>query len=365
MKVPYFDFDAAPNEIKNHWRAALLESFHSFDFILGPSVSKFEIEWAKLIGSKYSIGVGNGFDGLVLALRSLELDEGFKVAVPAHTFIASWNAVHYAGGTPVGVDVDDDGLIDLDQLESLENPPDVVMPVHMHGRMVNMNRLCEWACANNIRVIEDASQAHGARSEGTYAGSWGDISVFSLYPSKNLGAFGDAGVISTNRQDIADRVRSLRNYGASDTNKYDHQILGSNSRLDSLQAQILLVNLQYLQAWNTRRREIANRYLNALKQTSQMELPKNGGDEIVWHHFAIRHKKRDQLKKHLKENNVETEIHYPNAAGSEYGKFYDTNETYQQAEYIANHTLSLPMSPWHSNEQIDFTIKVINEFNEL
>ncbi len=365
MRVPYFDFTLAPEELKSQWRAALLESLENHDHILGQPVSDFETKWANFIGSDYGIGVGNGFDGLVLALRALGLTNGFKVAVPAHTFIASWNSVHFAGGIPVGIDVDSDGLIDLNQLENLQSPPDVVMPVHMHGRMVNMHRLRAWAELKNVIVLEDASQAHGAVYMERYAGSWGDVSVFSLYPTKNLGAFGDAGIVCTNRSDIAERIRSLRNYGASETNKYFHQRIGLNSRLDSIQARILLVNLQNLHAWNQRRREIANIYMEGLRSTSYMTLPTLGKEEIVWHHFAIMHDERDELKSYLKSRKIESEIHYPHSAGIEYGNFHGQIKNYKMAETIAKKILSLPISPWHSDSQIEFTIKAINEFHAL
>ena len=363
MNVPFFDFNLAPDQLKDDWKNALAHGFESFDFILGPSVSNFESAWANFIGTQFSIGVGNGFDGLVLALKSLELPIGFTVAVPAHTFIASWSAVHFAGGIPIGVDVNSEGLLDLDQLENLVDIPDVVMPVHMHGRMVDMARLCEWAKRNKVVVIEDASQAHGAALSSISAGAWGDISVFSLYPSKNLGAFGDAGVICTSFAEIARNVRLLRNYGASEENKYIHQILGMNSRLDTLQAEILLVNLTHLPHWNERRREIAGIYLEKLKPNSQMVLPRRGGDEMVWHHFAIRHERRDELQLYLTNRGIQTQIHYPQSAGKEFTSLSGLSHSYKIAEVIARETLSLPISPWHTNSHIEAVIQQVNAFH--
>jgi dTDP-3-amino-3,4,6-trideoxy-alpha-D-glucose transaminase len=364
MHVPYFDFKLAPDELKRDWRNSLIQVMDSYDLVLGSKVSEFESAWANYINVKFAVGVGNGLDGLVLALKALGLKKGFKVAVPAHTFIASWSAIHFAGGVPVGVDVDSDGLLNLDLLEKMKDVPEVVMPVHMHGRMVDMARLCAWANKNKSRIVEDASQSHGASLHGTSAGAWGDVSVFSLYPSKNLGAFGDAGVVCTSEENIAISLRQLRNYGASESNKYFHEVLGSNSRLDTIQAGILLVNINHLVSWNERRREISERYLSGLVENSDMTLPRGGGSEMVWHHFAIWHQKRANLIGFLNQRKIETQIHYPRSAGIEFDSFLSQKSEYKNAEKIASQTLSLPISPWHSQTHIDTVIEAINEFNE-
>lgn len=361
--IPYFDFQLAPEDLKEQWRKAVIEEIEEFDFIRGTSVTRFENSWAEFVGTKYALGVGNGYDGLVLALRALNLEPGFTVVVPAHTFIATWNAVHFAGGKPVGIDVDINGNLDLKKLEELNFIPDVVIPVHMHGRMIDMHRLCAWANLNNVKVIEDASQAHGAKLHGIAAGAWSEISVFSLYPSKNLGAFGDAGVICTNNFDTFSKLQSLGNYGSVIGNKYKHDLIGINSRLDSIQARLLSVNLNHLESWNNRRKEIASIYLSGINNDSRLTLPTPGGDENVWHHFPIRHSERDRLQLNLYDHQIKTEIHYPYAAGEEFTKLMKQTTSFPLAAEISNSTLSLPISPWHTNSQINRVIECINAFN--
>jgi dTDP-4-amino-4,6-dideoxygalactose transaminase len=364
IKVPFVDFSKIPKEVLEELKRTASEVIDAGYFVGGPLVTQFEEAWSKAIGSSYAVGVGNGLDGLVIALKALGIGKGDLVAVPTHTFIATWNAVVLVGATPIGIDVDRYGLLNLSILESDPRKFSAVIPVHMHGMMVDMSRLNQWASQNSVRVIEDASQAHLAYSRGVFAGTASDVGVFSLYPSKNLGALGDSGVNVTNSLELAEKMRSYRNYGAANSDKYLHTTFGVNSRLDSIQAAFLTVNLRYLAEWNRDRSRLADVYLKNLIPNESFAILNPGSQDSVWHHFAILTRKRTQLQKYLIERGVQTEIHYPHLASAEFARI--ANEVPVPAplgEYLARHILSLPISPWHTNEQILHVCNVLNNFN--
>lgn len=366
ISVPFVDFARIPTEVLDEQKIAASNVIDSGYFVGGPLVTKFESEWATSIGSKFAIGVGNGLDGLVIALRALDIGSGDLVAVPSHTFIATWNAVVLAGATPVGIDVDQNGLLDLAQLESDNRHFAAVIPVHMHGMMVDMGRLNAWARSKSVLVIEDASQAHLAHSRGSFAGSVSDVGVFSLYPSKNLGALGDAGINVTNSSNLAEKMRSYRNYGASNEDKYLHTSFGVNSRLDAMQAAFLSINLRYLVRWNDARARLANLYLTKLVPNDSFSLLNPGNVESIWHHFPILTDFRGELQKYLLKNGIQTEIHYPHLASKEYSQISgQPSVPAPVAEKIARQTLSLPISPWHSEEQILYVCEILNKFDGL
>jgi dTDP-4-amino-4,6-dideoxygalactose transaminase len=362
-RVPFFDLKLVPETVKNQWRADFDRVIRSGRFIGGDELKKFERAWSEKIGVSYSVGVGNGLDGIVIALKALGIKDGQKVAVPAHTFIATWNAVHLAGGSPVGVDVDHRGLMDLDSLEQMREVPQFVIPVHMHGMSVDMPRLMKWARANDCRVIEDASQAHLARSGGQMVGSTSDVGVFSLYPSKNLGALGDGGVVSTNSEETYSKIRRYQNYGSDNADKYSHTTLGVNSRLDSIQAAFLTTNLSHLEDWNSKRRNLARVYLNGLSKQRRLRVLNTQLDDSVWHHFPILVKDRLHLITHLNNLGIGTEIHYPNLASNEFSRIMGvTHVHFENAETISREILSLPISPWHTKDQIEYVVESINSF---
>jgi dTDP-4-amino-4,6-dideoxygalactose transaminase len=360
--VPFFSFSLAPDSLKRSWTNAIADAIDKGRFVGGELVAEFEDSWKAAIGVEYAVGIGNGFDGLVLALKALGVGPGDKVAVPSHTFIATWNAISVVGATPVGIDVDEFGLIDLEQLKIISGLK-CVIPVHMHGAMVNMVRLNEWARSKSVFVIEDASQAHFAKSKDGFAGTLGDIGVFSLYPTKNLGALGDAGILVTNNSEIAQFVKSFANYGASNEDKYFHNSFGVNSRLDSIQAAALLISLSESQAWTAHRALLAQTYLENIKQHSSIKFMHPTRDQSVWHHFPILTPNRKLLIEHLLQNGISTEIHYPNLAGYEYARIMNqTTVHYPTGEKIAETILSLPISPWHTIEDILYVSEVINAF---
>jgi dTDP-4-amino-4,6-dideoxygalactose transaminase len=250
--------------------------------------------------------------------------------------------------------------MDIDLLESEETLLAAVIPVHMHGQMVDMQRLMKWAQIKNVKVIEDCAQAHGAEIFGKKSGTWGDIGAFSFYPTKNLGGIGDAGAISTNNRDIADFVRSFANYGSVPTNKYEYQFLGINSRLDPIQAAVLSVNLQHLDYWNDARKSIATRYSKGL---SELGIPLfRNSEESVFHHYISISENRNKSRSLLKDEGISTEIHYPECAESNFKKITKMNSNRQSSTAIelAKKTISLPISPWIKDSEIEYVIDQIS-----
>jgi len=360
MNVPFFSFSNAPRKLKTQWKKSLIDVVNRGIFIQGPEVKNFELAWAEKLKVKYSIGVSNGQDGLILALKALGIGEGDYVAVPAHTFIAVHNAVLSVGAHPHSIDVDGSGLLNIELLKKSEQNFKAIIVVHMHGQMVNMREVAFWAKKLQVLVIEDCSQAHLAMQDNIYAGAWGDVGVFSLYPTKNLGAFGDAGIIVTNDSSLATSIKLLSNYGSSPENKYKHDTFGLNYRLDEIQASVLNINLKYLVSWNLRRKQIAEFYLKNLNL--ELIKPLNSNlDSSVWHHFCVLVESRDDLKQQLSKFGITTDIHYPYLAAKEVEGYAQSMKTsYPVAENIAKKTLSLPISPWHNDREIEFVVDKVN-----
>jgi dTDP-4-amino-4,6-dideoxygalactose transaminase len=367
MNVDFFSFSYAPDALKELWLNQFKEVIQGGVFIGGPHVKRFEEAWSNYNSAEYSVGVSNGLDGLIIALMSLNIGIGHRVAVPAHTFIATWTAVLAVGATPVGVDVDEEGLIDLEKFADLADQVDAVIPVHMHGTMVDMTKLLGICTSNQrgerVKVVEDASQAHGVVSrESIKPGQLSDLAVYSLYPTKNLGALGDAGVITTNNEEIFEKLCVLRNYGSSKYDKYFHEVKGFNNRLDPIQASILSANLSLLNEWNQIRRELSSIYIREL--TARFPIMQRNREDSVRHHFCILTNKRLELREYLVKNNIRTEIHYPRVAAYEAAKIYGLkNSHYPVAEKIARETLSLPLSQWHNQEQIGYVVRIIMKWN--
>jgi dTDP-4-amino-4,6-dideoxygalactose transaminase len=356
-KVEFFSFTDAPDTLKDEWRLAIDQVVQSGIFIGGPTVARFESEWSEYLGVQHTIGAGNGYDAIVVALKVLGVGPGDLVAVPSHTFVATWLAVDAVGATPVGIDCNAFGLMDLDQLERHISNFVAVIPVHMHGQMVDMPRLVKWAEKKKVRIVEDCAQAHGARIDGKLAGTWGDFGAFSFYPTKNLGAIGDAGCLVTNIESLANKARSFVNYGSIPGNKYQYQFHGINSRLDPIQASVLSVNLKYLDSWNTARKEKAEFYRHELKRLKIETLPFQ--KESVFHHFIVKSEDRNGSKSTLAKHGVRCEIHYPEAAARSFSKIKSDFIQFEskKADYLSSKILSLPMSPWLTQEDL---VKVVS-----
>jgi dTDP-4-amino-4,6-dideoxygalactose transaminase len=362
VEIPFFSFNLAPLELKQEWVSRIGKVIKKGQFILGDEVHEFEKSWALSNGNKYAAGVSNGQDALILALRAIGVDRNDEVVVPAHSFIATHNAIVALGAIPHSVDVNQHGLISATELYNLDFVPKALIVVHMHGQMCEMNDIMKWAKKNDVSVIEDCSQAHFAKYKGKNSGTYGDVGIFSLYPTKNLGAIGDAGILVTDSHEINQKVLSLANYGSSKNDKYEHKEFGLNNRLDEIQAAVLNVNLPLLEEWNNRRREIADIYIEELRNSPYAVMQAQSRDN-VWHHFCILHESRDQLREGLTKKGIHTEIHYPNLAATESERMLGQNiKNYPNAVYISERILSLPISPWHTDEQIFSVIETLKEF---
>jgi dTDP-4-amino-4,6-dideoxygalactose transaminase len=334
-------------------------------YVLGPEVEAFEAEFAGRLGVRHCVGVGNGLDGLRLSLEALGIGAGDEVIVPGHTYIATWFAVSSAGATPVPVDVDETTyLIDAAAVEAAITPRTrAIMPVHLYGQPAPVTPLLEIANRHGLAVVEDAAQAHGAAMDGTPTGTQGNCAAWSFYPVKNLGAAGDAGAVTTNDDALARRLRVARNQGA--LVRSVHEIVGSNSRLDEIQAAILRVKLRHLDRWNARRRAIAQRYLDSLRGTA-IGLPAVvPGAVHVWHQFVVRHPRRDDLRAALTDAGVETLIHYetPPHRQAAYAHLGLGEGSLPRSERLAREILSLPIDPGLDEAVIDSISGVILDWD--
>ncbi|SMG26061.1 DegT/DnrJ/EryC1/StrS family aminotransferase [Cedecea sp. NFIX57] len=335
-------------------------------YIQGNELESFEIDFAEYCGSKYSIGVANGLDALILVLRAWKemgrLKTNDKVMVPANTYIASIMAITQNELVPVLVEPNDQTFnMDYEGLKNAwEEGVKAILPVHLYGQIAPMKEIMRFARDKNILVLEDSAQAHGAEIDGKKAGSWGDASGFSFYPGKNLGALGDAGMITTDDPELADVLKALRNYGSH--KKYENNYIGYNSRLDEIQAAMLQVKLKYLNKEIELRRHIASVYLDNIR-TTQVILPKiQDMKQHVWHLFVVRAKNRDLLQKHLSEKGIQTLIHYPIPPHKQKAYTSLSHYTLPVTEAIHSEVLSLPMDPNMSDVEINQVVSAVNEF---
>jgi dTDP-4-amino-4,6-dideoxygalactose transaminase len=347
VKVPFLDFVGPYDELKAELDEAYFRFMRSAWYVLGREVETFEQEFADYCGVRHCVGVANGLEALHLVLRGYGIGAGHEVIVPSNTYIATWLAVSYAGATPVPVEPSPDTFnIDPARVEAaITVRTKAIMPVHLYGQPADMDPIMELARKHGLKVIEDNAQAQGARYKGRRTGSLGDAAGNSFYPGKNLGALGDAGAVTTNDAELADRIRTLRNYGSKKKYYNDHK--GYNSRLDELQAAFLRVKLKSLDEWNGRRRAIAAQYREKLKGLP-LTLPASPSwAEPVWHLFVIRHKDRDRLQQRLTEADIGTLIHYPvppHLSGA-YADMGMGTSSLPIAEDLAATVLSLPMGP--------------------
>ncbi len=355
MNVPFVDLKAQYASIKSEVGPAMNEVLEACSFIMGPQVAKFEEAFARYAGTRYCVGVESGTAALKLALDAIGVGPGDEVILPANTYIASAIAVSAVGATPVFVDHDDYYLIDAGKIESaITARTKAIMPVHLYGQIVPMQPILDIAKRHGLRVIEDASQSHGARWEGRRAGSIGDVGCFSFYPGKNLGAYGDGGAVVTNDEAIAERVRLLRDFGQK--RKYEHDIKGDNCRLDSIQAAVLSVKLKYIDSWNARRLSNAKEYDRLLAQAG-FEPPQRLTDEgHVYHLYVVEVEDRADVMKRLAELGVQSGIHYPIPIHLQkaYAELNVPRGTFARTERAADRILSLPMFPELTSEQIAF-----------
>ncbi len=325
-------------------------------FTLGDELQRFESEFAAYIGTRYCYGVASGTDALIIALTALQLGPGDEVILPVNSFIASALAVTLIGATPIFVDVDQDTyLLDTQQVRNrISSRTKAVMPVHLYGSPCDMGKILELAAEFRLAVVEDACQAHGAIFAEKKMGTWGNISAFSFYPTKNLGAYGDGGAVCTDDPILADRLELLRNYGQRV--KYSHETIGRNSRLDELQSAVLRVKLRYLDANNGRRQQIASEYIRRLPHLKFQQVDPQG--RSCYHLFELEIENRDEVIRSLSQNGVETHIHYPIPIHLQkcYQELGYVQGDFPVAERLSRQLVSLPMHEALNDVELDYVI---------
>lgn len=368
--IPFLDLKNINAQYRDELIEACTRVIDSGWYIGGAELENFERQFAEYCGTKYAIGVANGLDALILTLRAWKelgkLQDGDEVIVPSNTYIASILAITANNLTPILVEPDINSFnIDPEKItQAITEKTKVILPVHLYGQLANMPEIMVIAKANDLLVLEDSAQSHGASIVGQKAGNWGDASGFSFYPGKNLGALGDAGAITTNDPELAEILKALRNYGSHE--KYKNLLTGVNSRLDEIQAAMLNVKLAYIDKEVEHRRKIANLYLkginNPLIQLPLQNIDAEAYEQHVWHLFVIRSEKRDELQKHLADHGVQTLIHYPIPPHKQQAYKEWNNLSYPVSEQIHAEVLSLPMGLILSLEDAKKVIEICNQF---
>ena len=364
--IPLVDLKVQYYSIKEEIDKAIQNVIFNTSFIMGQELTEFEQEFAQFCNTKYAIGVANGSDALFLALKACDIKEGDEVITTPHTFIATTEAISQVGGKVVFVDINPiTYTIDVEKIEDKINKnTKAIIPVHLYGQTADMDLLLKLAREYNLKIIEDAAQAHGAEYKGKRAGSIGDIGCFSFYPGKNLGAYGDAGMVTTNNKELANKVKLLRNHGRIEK-KYKHSIEGYSSRMDNLQAAVLRVKLKYLEIWNDKRRENAQKYNELMQDVHGITVPFEADyAKHVYHLYVIKvNRERDKLIEALKRNGIASGVHYPiplhmqpaySGLGYREGDFPFT-------EKASESIISLPLYPELTGDQINNIVKTIKD----
>lgn len=364
--IPFLDLKGLNAQYKAELIEACTKVIDSGWYIQGNECKEFDIEFAKYCGSKYAVGVANGLDALILIFRAYKelglMQDGDEVIVPSNTYIASILAISQNDLVPVLVEPDiNTYLIDPTKIEEkITSKTKAILPVHLYGQTCEMDKINEIAKKYNLKVIEDSAQSHGAYFKDKRSGNLGDASGFSFYPGKNLGALGDGGAVTTDDEQLANTIKALANYGSH--KKYENLYKGVNSRLDEIQAAMLRVKLKYLDNEVAKRREIANYYLQNIKNENIILPTVRTEDNHVWHLFVIRTKRRDELQKYLLDNGIQTLIHYPIPPHKQNAYKEWNDENYPISEQIHNEVMSLPISGVQSLEDTMKIVKVLNEY---
>lgn len=364
MKINFVDLKKGYKLHKTEVDNAIQKVLDSSGFILGEEVKRFEKKFAKYSGAKYCIGVSSGTEALILSLKALGVGEGDEVITVANTFIATAASIFHVGAKPILVDIDEKSYnIDVGKIESkISKRTKAIIPVHLYGRPAEMDTIKMIAEKYKLKVIEDACQAHGAKYKGRKVGSIGDIAAFSFYPGKNLGAYGDAGAITTNDSSLARKVELLRNHGQSV--KYKHDLLGFTSRIDTLHAAVLEVKLKYLEKNNALRKSIAKKY-NKLFEGYNVIVPEFNKDfDSVFHLYVIQVENRDGLLKYLNDKGIAAQIHYPIPIHrqSAWKVFGYKDEKFEVTDRVAKNIISLPIYPELKDEEIEYIAKSVQNF---
>lgn len=365
--IPFLELKSTYEELKPELDTAYQRVMDSGWYLLGKEAESFEKEYADYCTADHCISLGSGLDALELVLKAWEIGPGDEVIVPSHTFIATWLAVSSTGATPVAIAPDPVTYnIDPERIAAAITPHTrAIIPVHLYGQPADMDAIMLIAEKHGLKVLEDSAQAQGALYKGRKSGSLGHAAAHSFYPGKNLGAFSDGGAVTTNDEEVADRIRALRNYGSKV--KYHHDFQGTNSRLDELQAAFLRVKLRHLDEWNARRTAIAEAYLSDLRPlSSALSLPVvPPWTSPVWHLFVIRHPQRDALQRHLAAQGIQTIIHYPIPPHLS-GAYSDLpSSSLSIAEQLSNEVLSLPIGPHLTESSVSMIISAIKTFSNI
>lgn len=362
--IPYENLARTNRQFEEEFKSAFNTFIEKGWYILGQEVKSFEEEFASYIGTKHCIGVASGLDALIIALECLKLPKGSDVLVPSNTYIASILAIVKAGLNPVLVEPDIETCnINPDLLESSLTPnTSAVLVVHLYGKSCEMDKITSFCKKNNLRLVEDCAQSHGAKFNGKMTGSFGDFGAFSFYPTKNLGALGDAGAICTDNDELAEMARAWRNYGSE--KHYHNKYTGINSRLDEIQASFLRIKLRHIEEITAKKRRLAQMYFECLDKNKFILPVVDERYFDVYHIFQIRHQNRDELKQYLLDNGIKTEIHYPVAPINQegYKEIFKNQKPTPVAEEIHNTVLSLPISYGTTEEEVSRVIEVINQF---
>lgn len=365
MAIPFLNFGPMHLPIRDEMNQAFQKVYDSYWYILGERVKIFESEYAAFHGVGNCIGLSNGLDALILALKSLNIQKGDEVIVPSNTYIASVLAVTQVGATPVFAEPDihtyniNPSLIE----QKITSATRVIMPVHLYGQPCEMDKIKSIADKYDLKIVEDNAQSHGALFKGRMTGTWGDVNATSFYPGKNLGALGDGGAITTDSSEIADKIRVFRNYGSE--KKYYNEVEGYNMRLDELQAAFLSIKLKYLQQWTLQRQEIAKWYNEDLKDMEELILPCcHPHATHVYHLYVIQTNEREDLQKYLQFNGIGTLIHYPVPPHLQnaYHHLGIRKGSLPVAEKLANTVLSLPLWPGMSRSEVEMVTSTIKTF---
>ena len=361
--IPFNDFKKEYEVTGKRTIQAIQRVLESGWFVLGKENENFEEEFSKYVGARFGIGVNSGSDALYLAVKALGISEGDEVITVSHTMVSTVDSIVRNRAKPVFVDIEADTyLMDASKIEDkISDKTRAILPVHLYGHPADMELIMKIANKYNLYVIEDACQAHGSQYQNKKVGSIGTLGCFSFYPTKNLGACGDGGMIVTNDEGLAKKLRKMRNYGQS--KKYYYDFVGVNSRLDEIQAAILRMKLPHLDEWNEKRMKNADLYYELLKDTELVTPLEKENSKHVYHLYVVRHKERDNLQRYLLDHGIQTLIHYPVPVHLQ--KAYMTNDTLPVTEEICNSILSLPLNPWLEEKDINLVSKnIINFFNK-
>ncbi len=363
MNIELNVLDRQYNMYKNDYDKAVLEVLESGYYIMGPRLECFESHYSKYLNIKYCVGLNSGLDALVLAIRALDLSEGDEIIVPANTYIATVLGITENGAKPVFVEPNEYYNIDPNKIEAyITEKTKAILVVHLYGQTCEMDKIIEISKKHHLYLLEDCAQSHGAKYKGKMTGTFGDIGCFSFYPTKNLGAFGDAGAIVTNNIDLYNKIKMLRNYGSN--KKYYFEYEGINSRLDEVQAALLDIKLSHLDELTSDRKKIANRYLDEIKNDNIILPLVQVNCEHVWHLFVIRTKERNKFQQYLLDNGIKTQIHYP--IPPHLSKCYEGLD-YKKGDFpitekYSNDIISLPLYNFMTDDEISYVVEIVNKY---